>query len=208
VGAILAGVAIAITGASTSSALVTVMGEVGLWSGMLGSCMAVSRRYGTSRLRADFGLAVRPSDAWLGVAVAVAGTLLSALASAVFSGSRFAGTNSQIISDQKGNGAGFAAVTLIVAVGAPLFEELFFRGLVRTTLAARLGPGRAVVAQGLLFGLAHYEPANGWGNVSVIVTIAALGMVLGLVARRTGRLGPGIIGHGLFNLLAAIVIVA
>jgi membrane protease YdiL (CAAX protease family) len=40
------------------------------------------------------------------------------------------------------------------------------------------------------------------------VTIAALGMVLGLVARRTGRLGPGIIGHGLFNLLAAIVIVA
>jgi membrane protease YdiL (CAAX protease family) len=65
-----------------------------------------------------------------------------------------------------------------------------------------------VVAQGMLFGLAHYEPGNGLGNVSVILTIAALGIVLGYVALRTGRLGAGMIGHGLFNLVATIIVLA
>jgi membrane protease YdiL (CAAX protease family) len=207
VGGILAGIAAAITG-STTSAAVTLLGEVGLWSGMLGACIAVGRRYGTGSLRRDFALGLRARDIGPGVAVAVSGTILSALASTVFSGSRFAGSNTQIISGQKGNGVGFVIVTLIVALGAPFFEELFFRGLIRTALTTRLGPARAIVAQGLLFGLAHYEPSNGWGNVSVIVTIAALGMILGYTAYRTGRLGAGMIGHGVFNLIAAIVIVA
>jgi membrane protease YdiL (CAAX protease family) len=207
VGGILAGIAAAITG-STSSAVVTLVGEFGLWGGMLGSCIMVSRRYGTSSLRRDFTLGLRRRDLWPGLIVAVSGTVLSAVASTVFAGSRFAGSNTQIISGQKGDGAGFVIVTLIVALGAPFFEELFFRGLVRTALATRLGPGRAIVAQGVLFGLAHYEPSNGWGNVSVIATIAALGMILGYTALRTRRLGAGMVGHGLFNLIAAISIVA
>jgi membrane protease YdiL (CAAX protease family) len=208
VGGILAGIAAAITGSSTTSAGVTLLGEIGLWGGMIGACVVVSRQYGTSSLRRDFTLGFRVRDIGPGVVVALAGTVLSAAASSAFAGSRFAGSNTQIISGEKGNGVGFVIVTLIVALGAPFFEELFFRGLIHTALATRLGPVRAIVAQGLLFGLAHYEPSNGYGNVSVIVTIAALGMILGYAAYRTGRLGAGMVGHGLFNLVAAIVIVA
>jgi membrane protease YdiL (CAAX protease family) len=187
---------------------VTLVGEFGLWGGMISACLLVSHRYGTGSLRRDYTLAFRPGDVWTGVCIAVGGTVMSAVASGIFAGSRFAGTNTQLITGQKDDGVGFAIVTLIVALGAPFFEELFFRGLIRTALAARLGPGRAVVAQGLLFGLAHYEPSNGWGNVAVIVIIAGLGMILGYAALRTRRLGAGMIGHSLFNLITTIVLLA
>lgn len=205
IGGILAGIGSAFTG-NSSSAVVVLLGEIGLWGGMLGSCVVVSRKYGTSSLARDFGLKVRPTDIWPGLGVAAVGTVLSAVASGVFAGSRFAGSNTQIITGQRHNGGGFAVVILVVALGAPFFEELFFRGMIRTALATRVGPVRAVLAQAVLFGLAHYEPSNGWGNVSVILTITVLGVVLGYVATRTGRLGAGMIGHGLFNLIAAVAI--
>jgi membrane protease YdiL (CAAX protease family) len=207
VGAVLAGIVGVITG-NTSSAGVTLVGELGLWGGMISACLLVSHRYGTGSLRRDYTLGFRPGDIWTGVCIAVGGTVLSAVASGIFAGSRFAGSNTQLITGQKDNGVGFAIVTLIVALGAPFFEELFFRGLIRTALAARLGPGRAVVAQGLLFGLAHYEPSNGWGNVAVIVVIAGLGMILGYAAMQTRRLGAGMVGHSLFNLITTIVLLA
>jgi membrane protease YdiL (CAAX protease family) len=207
VGGLLAGIVGVITG-NTTSAAVTLVGEFGLWGGMISACLLVSHRYGTGSLRRDYTLAFRPGDVWTGVCIAVGGTVMSAVASGIFAGSRFAGTNTQLITGQKDDGVGFAIVTLIVALGAPFFEELFFRGLIRTALAARLGPGRAVVAQGLLFGLAHYEPSNGWGNVAVIVIIAGLGMILGYAALRTRRLGAGMIGHSLFNLITTIVLLA
>lgn len=205
-GGILGGIAYAFTG-DAKSAVVTLLGEIGLWMGMLGSVVFVSRRFGTGSLARDFSLRIRTRDLGFGILVAVVGTLLSAIASTAFSGTRFAGTNTQILTGQRHNSAGIAVVTVIVALGAPFFEELFFRGLLRTALAARFGPMGAVVAQGLLFGLAHYVPSNGLGNVSVIVTIAALGIILGYAAQRTGRLGAGMIGHGLFNLVAAIAVV-
>jgi membrane protease YdiL (CAAX protease family) len=205
VGGILAGIVGAITG-DTSSAVVTLVGEFGLWGGMISACLLVSHRYGTGSLPRDYTLAFRPGDVWTGVCIAVGGTVLSAVAGGIFAGSRFAGSNTQLITGQKDNGVGFAIVTIIVALGAPFFEELFFRGLIRTALAARLGPCRAVVAQGLLFGLAHYEPSNGWGNVAVIVTIAGLGMILGYAAMRTRRLGAGMIGHSLFNLITTVIL--
>ena len=206
VGGLLGGIAYAFTG-KTNSAAVTVLGEIGLWIGMLGSAVYVSRRFGTRSLARDFSLRIRLADIGPGVLVAVGGTALSAIASAAFHGTRFAGTNTQIITGQRHNSAGIAVITVIIAVGAPFFEELFFRGLIRTALISRLGPTGAIIGQGLLFGLAHYVPSNGLGNVSVIVTIAALGMLLGYVAQRTGRLGAGMIGHGLFNLVAAILVI-
>ncbi|MGH9095111.1 MAG: lysostaphin resistance A-like protein, partial [Acidimicrobiales bacterium] len=116
------------------------------------------------------------------------------------------GTNTQIITGQRNNHAGFAVVAVIAAVGAPFFEELFFRGLLRTALAARLGAVGAVFAQAALFGLSHYQPTNGLGNVQVVVAIAAVGLVLGFTAHITRRLGAGMIGHCLFNLVAVIAI--
>ena len=190
---------------TTDSPLVTLAGEIGLWGGLLGACILVSRRYGTRSLRRDYRLLVRPVDLGIGALVALAALVVDSVVGGVFLHSRFQGTNTQLLTGQRHNGAGFVVVTLIAAVGAPFFEELFFRGLLRTALRARLGPVGAIGVQAVLFGLAHFDGSTGWGNVSVVVAITGVGLILGYTAERSGRLGPGMIGHGLFNLVVAIL---
>jgi hypothetical protein len=205
VGSLLASVVAALTG-STSGSGTTVAGEIGLWSGMAGAAVVVSRQYGTRSLRDDFGLSLTWRDLWFGLCALGVGLVVTNLIGAAFSGTRFAGSNTQIIAGQKHNGVGFAVVTIIVAVGAPVFEELFFRGVLRTALASRLGSHAAVWIQAGLFGLAHYQPSGGLGNVSVIVIVASLGVVLGYTASATRRLGPGMIAHGLFNSIQVVLV--
>ena len=205
VGSVLAAVVAAATGSTTGSGT-TLAGEIGLWSGMAGAAVYVSRSFGSGSLRDDFGLALRRRDLWPGAAALGIGLVLTNLIAAAFSGTRFAGSNTQIIAGQKHNGVGFAVVTIIVAVGAPLFEELFFRGVLRTALAGRVGSHAAVWLQAALFGSLHYQPSSGWGNVSVIVIVGALGVVLGYTARATRRLGPGMIAHGLFNSIQVVLV--
>ena len=43
-------------------------------------------------------------------------------------------------------------VGLLACVGAPIVEELFFRGLVQTVLIRNLGTTPAIVVQAMLFG--------------------------------------------------------
>ncbi len=206
VGGILVSLVSLITGGSSTSAPVTLAGEVGLWAGMIGSCIFVSRRYGTGSLRRDFTFGFKPVDLGWGPVAAIAAFIATAIASALFVGTRLHGSNSQIITGQKNNRAGFAVVAVIVAVGAPFFEELFFRGLIRVSLRPRLGGVGAVFAQAGVFGLAHYQPTNGLGNVNVVVAIALVGLVLGFTALLTRRLGAGMIGHCLFNVVAVVAV--
>jgi hypothetical protein len=205
VGSILAGVVSAFTGSTTGSGT-TLAGEIGLWSGMATAAVVVSRRFGTGSLKNDFGLVLGGRDLGPGAVALGVGLVFTNLVAFAFSGTRFAGSNTQIIAGQKHNGVGFAIVAVIVAVGAPVFEELFFRGVLRTALASRLGSHPAVWIQAALFGLAHYQPSAGLGNVSVIVIVGALGVVLGYTARATRRLGPGMIAHGLFNSIQVVLV--
>ena len=207
-GSVLALGAASATGTSVTSAGPELGGELGLWAGMLGAVLLVSRTYGRRSLREDFGLAVRPVDLVVGLAAAVTGLAVVQIVGMVLAGTRFAGSNTQILSGQKGNPTGVVIVTLLVAVGAPVFEELFFRGLIRTALASRLGRHGAVWGQAVLFGLAHLGEAHGLGNVSVVLSLVLLGVVLGYTALLTRRLGGGMVAHGLFNLTAAVVIFA
>ncbi len=86
---------------------------------------------------------------------------------------------------------------LTVAVVAPCFEELMFRGFLLPWLShqwkgLRGGTLMALVATGLLFGLIHLQPA-------ALPTLATLGIVLGLAVLRTGNLLTSILVHGLWN---------
>jgi membrane protease YdiL (CAAX protease family) len=90
-------------------------------------------------------------------------------------------------------------------------EELFFRGLLLKALVRLLTPLQAaggarvagvvlaVIADGLLFGLAHGE----WVQLA---GLAVFGMILAAVSYRTGRLGMNIVAHATFNLVAIIAI--
>ncbi len=203
-GGILQGVATAAFPGSDAAALL--FGEIGLWAALAATCILVSRRYGTGRLSDDFGLRFKPGDVPLGLGVSVILLFVAGIIGALFAHTSLHGSNTQFLTGQRGNTTGVVVVTLVAAVGAPVFEELFFRGFLRISLAARLGTG-AVWVQALLFGLAHYQLTLGWQSISVIVAIGALGVVLGFLAQRTGRLAPGMIAHGTFNLMVALAIV-
>ncbi len=208
---LLAGYAMAIVGATIGDALsgsatgpvTTLLSEMGLWTGMLGTVIFVSRRYGSSSLRRDFGLEIRGTDLFWGFAAVAAALIVSEIVVVVFAGTKFAGSNDQIISQQKGHEAGLVILTLIVELGAPFFEELFFRGFLRTALQERFGAGGAVWLQAGFFGFAHVgESKTAAGNVTVVLALFLVGVVLGYTAKLTRRLGAGMLAHCLFNLVA------
>ena len=207
------GYALAIVGAtvgdiisgSATGPLATLLSEMGLWTGMLGTAIFVSRRFGTASLRRDFGLAIKAPDLLWGLAAVAAALVVSELVVFSFAGTKFAGTNDQIITQQKGHDVGFVILTLIVELGAPFFEELFFRGFLGTALQARFGANGAVWLQAVFFGLAHAgESKTAAGNVTVVLALFLVGVVLGYTARLTGRLGAGMVAHCLFNLVAVV----
>jgi membrane protease YdiL (CAAX protease family) len=179
------------------------LAEVGIWSGLFATCLFVSGRYGTGRLGRDLGLRFRPVDGLWGLAAVGLGLVYSEGVQTLLARTRFQGSNDQVLRQQHGT-VGFAVVAVVVAVGAPFFEELFFRGLLRRALQARLGAHGGIWAQAALFALAHVQPTLGWGNVSVVAAILGLGVVLGYTARLSGRLAGGMIAHALFNIAAVL----
>ncbi len=95
---------------------------------------------------------------------------------------------------------------LLVCLGSPLVEELFFRGLAQLSFAdAFVGTGKfvraffTIVLTAGLFGLAHFEPLE-------FTALFGFGIVLGTAAWLTKRLGLGIVSHISFNTLAYVVV--
>ena len=85
---------------------------------------------------------------------------------------------------------GLLALTAVVL--APLFEETIFRGALLPVLATKLGPLPGVLLSGLLFAMAHI-------SVGELAPLTVLGVGLGLVRLRSGRLWPSVLMHGLWN---------
>jgi membrane protease YdiL (CAAX protease family) len=96
--------------------------------------------------------------------------------------------------------APFVANFIVVAVIAPIIEELTFRGL-GYRLLEPFGRWTAILLVGLLFGLAH-------GLVEALPILAAFGAGLAYLRMRTGSVYPGMIVHAAFNSLVLIVAVA
>ncbi len=190
-------------------AWVVVSGLVGLWFGFVGAAVVASRSRGTGNLRRDMGLELRPWDVLIGPAVGLAGQLV--LLPILY----FPLEHVVRHLDQRLNapakhltggfpGADLAVISVLTVVVVPVIEELFFRGLVLRALlrvcrgaGPVLGVGLAAVADGVIFGLAHFELLQ-------LLGLAAFGVVLALMAYKFRRLGPGIFAHGMFNLLAIL----
>jgi len=79
-----------------------------------------------------------------------------------------------------------------VAVLAPLFEELCFRGFLLPILARGRSIGVALVLSALLFGAIHLQPVG-------LPTLATLGFVMGLAMRHTGSLRAPVLMHACWN---------
>src|SRR3989442_5390787 len=74
-------------------------------------------------------------------------------------------------------------------------EELAFRGFILSGLLRRMSVPTAVILSGFLFGFFHMNPQQ-------LLNATALGMILGVLATRSGSLLPGICFHFANNALA------
>lgn len=100
-----------------------------------------------------------------------------------------------------------AVLALLVQTGA---EELVFRAYLQQQLAARFASPLAwMVLPSVLFGLAHYAPAETGENVWLVVAATGLfGLIAADLTARTGNLGLAWGLHFANNVLAILVVSA
>jgi membrane protease YdiL (CAAX protease family) len=91
----------------------------------------------------------------------------------------------------------------VVVVGAPLGEELFFRGFLFRGLRARRGFWVAALVSSVAFAVVHVVEGN-WFLVPVMF---AVGMCLAYLYEREGRILVPIAAHAMFNLIGMAFIV-
>jgi len=182
----------------------------GLWGGFFGAAVLASRLRGTKHLATDLGIRFRWIDV-LGIPIGVGGQYLVALMYVPIAPhvhdfhQRFAAPAQRLTGGS--HGVSYALIALATVVGAPFFEELFFRGVLLRSLARLfgrwggwVGPALAIVVSGTLFGLAHAESLQ-------LLGLATFGVILGAVSYRTGRLGMNIVAHASFNAVALTAVV-
>ncbi|MHB1969515.1 MAG: CPBP family intramembrane glutamic endopeptidase, partial [Acidimicrobiales bacterium] len=93
-------------------------------------------------------------------------------------------------------------------LGAPVFEEWLFRGVLyralsegaRARFSRRVSVALGAVVSAALFGLAHAEPVQ-------LAGLVGLGVVLALIAERSKRLVPSWVTHASFNATAFVALV-
>lgn len=177
-----------------------------LWVVLVGVVLLHARRRHES-LRASVGLRMR----WTDPLYAILGPVLQVIGAYLYVpfnvNTKDLEKPARDIVDQAGTiGVGFWVLAAALVVGAPIVEELFYRGLVlgslrrsltRSRLSARAATVAAVVISGVWFGAIHLEPLQ-------FPVLALVGVVCATVVVRTGRIVPSMFIHFGFNLLSVV----
>jgi membrane protease YdiL (CAAX protease family) len=170
---------------------------------MLVAALVASWRKGHGPIT-DFGISIRWLDVPLGVVLGVATQYGAALLYVPLV--RWTSVTTQQLEKpareltDRAHGGGVLLLFIVVAVVAPIVEEIFFRGLILRALQRRMSTGWAIVVSAALFGAAHLEPLQ-------FPALFVFGLVAAILATRTGRLGPGIWAHVAFNAVAVAALV-
>lgn len=94
-------------------------------------------------------------------------------------------------------------IVLMLAVGVvgPIAEEYIFRGEIFDRLSRLYGDNIALISQGILFGLLHYE-----GTIIQITYALLLGIILGIIRKKSNGITAPTIVHMMFNSINFLVI--
>jgi len=151
--------------------------------------------------RIDLGLRLTWSDVGWGViggvAALMAGGAIALALTAVFGD--FTSAAADVGEELRDEGPYLAVVAfaLCVAIGAPIAEEIAFRGMAYNALAKRgLNTAWVIALTTVAFSLFHLEPVRA-------PILLASGLVLGVLRWRTRSLGAPIVAHAVNNLPGA-----
>ena len=104
------------------------------------------------------------------------------------------------LSEKATSPGGVLLFVLVVAVGAPIAEELFFRGLLLRAFEKRFGIRWAVVGSSVVFGATHFQFLQ-------FPALTAAGLVFAWLVVRFDNLWAAVVGHMAFNLVTVVSLV-
>ncbi len=158
----------------------------------------------------DFGLAMRWRDLWIGLACG--GTAIGLgilvnliLARFVFSGVGTGNTGgngglSQLTELSNGRTIWLALFALFAFIGAPITEELLFRGALWGALEGfKINRYVVLVLVTLVFAYGHQEP-------QATLALFCQGLSIGTARMITGRISSSMVAHATNNLIPALVL--
>ncbi len=197
-----AGLLLVLTDAPTSIAIT--LGTAAPWIALAGWPLLVTTWRGNGP-RIDLGLRLTWSDAGWGLLAGFAGLLLAGIAALVtmlfapeVTSNAAEAADELVSSEARVWTVLFAAM---IMVGAPIVEELFFRGLFFGALRKRgVGTVITVLVTAVVFAGFHFEPTR-------FFVLLPSGLVLGWVRARTGSTGSAMLAHGVINAPGAIVLI-
>ena len=175
------------------------------WAPMVAAIWFTGRRFGVGRLSPDFGLQFAPVDL-IGVPIGVITQLVIVRLVYLPLESIWPETfRLDKIEERARNtydsaqGGGLVLLVLVVVVGAPLVEELAYRGLLQGAFTRRLNDWIGVVVVAAWFAVIHFQPVE-------IPGLFVVGIVLGVCTLRTGRLGLSVVAHLAFNATGLVLV--
>ena len=90
-------------------------------------------------------------------------------------------------------------VFICLAIGAPLVEELFFRGYVLDKLRNVHSDTFVIISTGILFGFLHWDPIFGFWDLYQTGAATIGGFLYAWLRIKTGSLWPSIACHSIWN---------
>lgn len=144
------------------------------------------------------GKAMAMFPAGYGLAITV--RLLTILLSMLFQGTAL-GESFDVVQDSLFSAPDISSALIQffqIAVIAPIFEELWFRGMIMESLRP-YGNGFAIFISAIMFGLTH-------GNFEQFFYATALGIFLGYIAISTESIVTTTIMHAMFNSISGVML--
>ncbi len=176
------------------------------WIAYLAGMWAASQRSGSGHFLEDYRVRFAPRDL-IGVPIGVLTQLvlvplvylpLRGIWPDTFSDDRLSETAEDLV--DRASGATTVLLVLMVCVGAPIVEELVYRGLLQGSLAARFDQVLAWLVASAWFALIHFRPVEYPG-------LLTFGLVSGACLMVTRRLGMSITTHIAFNVTGLLLAV-
>ena len=176
--------------------------QVPLWAGYLGGPLIATRTKGRGPV-ADLGATIERRDVVPGLLAGVVTQLVLVpllywLVILRFFDGDLSGPAEELI-DRADDPLGVVLVVLIAGVGAPLVEELFFRGFLLRGLERRLGTTWAVLVSSLVFAGVHLQGLQ-------FPALFLFGLLAAWLTVRSGRLGPAWAAHVGFNAVTVAIL--
>jgi membrane protease YdiL (CAAX protease family) len=188
----------------TGSYAETIGSLVGLWAGLIPGTLLVCRVRATGNVVKDLGLRFSFPGDLIGIVVGLGSQfLLLPIVYAVIQ--IFSGDLTKRLEEpakdltDNAHGGGFMLLAVLLVVGAPLVEEIFYRGLLLRSLKRYVPAWPAIILCGAIFGAAHFD-------LVTLPGLALFGVLLAWLAHRSGRLGPNIVAHAAFNAATVAIL--